>query len=275
MRAVRLEVQANAADLAGLRVVAVRFGGGIASYAGEDIWETMRCLRSCLDIANDAPVTMRSSVSNISGANMTWFKRAGVSRFDFEIMSLNQMDFFLLNHTDSLTDFTTICDYILRPQQTNLLGLVLVYGHSAKTHRASIQNFRATLFAALRSHAVHLKLLRYDAKSATASAESGIAEEHLASAREILAENGFCEYIPLHFAPAGFEDKYNLLRVSKHDSDNSVAQLGFGLNARTVIDGIVATNTSDLALYLQKSADYQAITASVQTKSAPLAVLSP
>jgi oxygen-independent coproporphyrinogen-3 oxidase len=255
LRAVGDEIEANAEQFADMRIEAVRFGGGIASNAGEGIAEVMRCVRQCFEVAPPSPVTMRSSIANISGANMTWFKRAGICRYDFEMMSLNQMDFFRLNKADSLNDFETVCDYILRSYDNDLLGLVLAYGLEANTPRATIQNFRDSVLRALRSHVAHLILVPYEGDTPASDEQQA---DQLAQARELLAEHGFCEYIPLHFAREGLEDLYFQRR---HEG---ATELAFGLGARTIIDGIVSTNTSDLDTYLQSSADYTKITVSVE-----------
>ncbi|MDR3315958.1 MAG: hypothetical protein LBS98_05735 [Coriobacteriales bacterium] len=255
MRAVRAEIEANADQFTDMRIEAVRFGGGIASNAGEGIAEVMRCVRQCFSVASDAPVTMRSSIANISGANMTWFKRAGICRYDFEMMSLNQMDFFRLNKMDSLNDFETICDYILRSYNNDLLGLILAYGLEAATPQATIQNFRNSILKVVRSHVAHLILLCYEGDSPASDEQQG---EQLAQARELLAEHGFREYIPLHFAREGLEDRYF------QRSHEGATEVAFGLRARTIVEGACSTNTSDLDTYLQYSADYTKITASIE-----------
>ena len=254
VQAVCTEIRANAEQFVDVEVKAVRFGGGIASIAGEETATVMRCIRESFTLASDAPVTMRSSISNISGANMTWFKRAGICRFDFEMMSLCQNDFYLLNRQDSFQDYQTVCDYILRTYATDLLGLYLAYGKRAELPTQTIQNFRDSLLQVTRSHVAHLILIQYEGESPASAEEQA---EQLAQAHGLLEEEGFVEYIPFHFARPGLEDLYFKARFE------GASELAFGLGAQTRFDGVLSTNTSDYATYVTDSADFSCITASV------------
>jgi oxygen-independent coproporphyrinogen-3 oxidase len=252
--AVCREIEANAAEFTDLTIQAVRLGGGIASCGGEGIAEVMRCARHHLAFAADAPVTMRTSLSNISGATMTWFKRAGITRYDLEMMSLCPQDFSRLNRQDSLADYETVCDYILRSYANRLLGLILAYGMAAEVSGRTLQNFRDTLIRATRSHTSHVRLLCYEGKNPASDEEK---DEQLAQARELLGNAGFEEYLPLFFARDGETDSYFSARAA------GIPELGFGLGAQTVMDGVVSTNTQSLVRYLANSADYTQITEQV------------
>jgi oxygen-independent coproporphyrinogen-3 oxidase len=260
MAAVQQEIEANAQQFPDVEVVAVRFGDGLASNAGEQVSQTMRVLRKCFNVADDVSITMRSAISNISGANMPWFKRAGIQRFDFEMMSMNQADFSKLNRNDAWADFVIICDYILKTSMSELLGLVLSWGHGSENgiNAASVGNFRKSVVEAATTRASHIRLLEYQGKDpAAASAEVQL--EQLETARKVFAERGFTEYIPLHFGRGSFtRDRFFADRAA------GAELLGFGLGAQTCFDGVRSTNTSNLPIYLEGSADYSRITAAVE-----------
>jgi oxygen-independent coproporphyrinogen-3 oxidase len=283
MEAVQREIEANASQFGDVQITAVRFGGGVASNAGEHISHTMRLVRRLYDVADDAPITMRSSISNISGANMPWFKRAGIQRFDFEMMSLNPADFSLLNRNDAWADFIIMCDYLLKTHRNELLGLLLSWGHGAKdgNNAASIANFRKSVVEAATTHASHIRLLEYQgpellaagalaeaepeslsgevARNLLPTASAAVKAEQLEVARKVFLAQGFNEYLPLHFGRGSFaEDRYLAARARGSEL------LGFGLGAQTRFDGVLSTNTSDLPLYLAHSADFSKITAAVQ-----------
>jgi oxygen-independent coproporphyrinogen-3 oxidase len=252
LQALQAELAANAEQFSDCRIEAVRWGGGTASMAnGEDIAETMRLLRTTYAVAEDCAVTMRAAICNFSGASMPWFKRAGIQRFDLEMLSLEPLSFGTLNKTDALGDFPVVCDHFLRSARNNNLGVVLLYGHT-EVSRAS---FRRSVLMAMRSHAVHVRLQCCEGKDYGGD-ES--AAEAVAEAGELLAAEGYHEYLPQQFARPGYEDRY----LQGLASDGEV--LGFGLGARTRFEGVCSTNTTDLATYLAHSGDYTQITASVE-----------
>lgn len=131
------EIEANAGQFDDCRVRAVHLGGGVASNAGAGVARIMRALRQTCEVADGAPVTMRSSIANVSGATMPFFRRAGVTRFDFEMLSLNPVDFVRLNRVDNLNDLPIICDHFLHAYANDTLGLVLAFGHAAPRARTA------------------------------------------------------------------------------------------------------------------------------------------
>ncbi len=133
MEAVKNEVEANASEFQDCRVTAVHWGGGLASMANaQDVSDIMGIVRSRFHVAEDAPVTMRAAIANISGASMPFFKRAGVTRFDFEMMSLFPLGYSYVNKRDSLGDLPVVCDHFLRSYANRNLVIVL---RTASTRR--------------------------------------------------------------------------------------------------------------------------------------------
>ena len=145
------EIEANAGQFDDCLVRAVQLGGGVASNAGADIARIVRAVRQVCDVAEDAPVAMRSSIANVSGATMPFFRRAGVTRFDFEMLSLNPVDFVRLNRVDNLNDLPIICDHFLHSYANDTLGLVLAFGHDASEGGDGALNVRRTRMRPTRS----------------------------------------------------------------------------------------------------------------------------
>ena len=98
------EMLANAGQFDDCQVQAVRYGGGTASMAGQALADISAAIHRVFDVAPDASVTMSAAVSNISGATFPFFKRAGVQRFDMEMMALFQPIFCLLYTSDAADD---------------------------------------------------------------------------------------------------------------------------------------------------------------------------
>lgn len=265
LKALMTELAANANQFADCEISAVHLGGGTASLVrGEDLVALLRLVRSHYRVAEHAPVSMLSSISSFSGASMPLYKRAGITRFDLEVMSLDPAQFSHYNKTDALGDFAVVCDYFLRTYANNNLGLVLVRERENQTNaKGSRKNLslRRSINTALSTHAVHLVLQPGAESSRTgelrASDASDASDASYAEARELLCKGGFVEYAPHYFAKPGFEDAALSARVCQKEV------LGFGLGAQTRFDGIVSTNTSTLDCYLRNAADFSKITAEI------------
>jgi coproporphyrinogen III oxidase-like Fe-S oxidoreductase len=250
-RAVVNEIVANASQFDDCEVRAVHFGGGTASNVGQDAVTIAQAIRKHYHLAADAPFTMRASIANISGATMPLFKRAGIQRYDLEMLSLYQVNFSQFNQTDCFNDFPIICDNFLRSYANDSLGLVLLYGHKD----LPTLDFRRSCLASAATHASHIAL--QCAASGTMASEEICAEQR-AQAREVFGAEGFVEYLPLRFARPGKEDRYLIGREAGGET------LSFGLGAQTCIEGARSTNTSDLEVYLAGSDDFSKITVAVE-----------
>lgn len=251
LEAVQREIEANADEFEDCRVTALHWGGGLASMANaQDVADTMRLVRARFDMADGAPVTMRAAIANISGASMPFFKRAGVTRFDFEMMSLFPLGYSRVNKRDSLGDLPVVSDHFLHAYANDSLGIVLLYG----TDAAEPDNFRRSVVEFTRSEASHLVLQRAEGASTMPDER---ADEQVDNVRPLLEAAGFREYLPLRFAKPGCEDAYALAVARGGD------RVGFGLGAVTRFDGVESVNTSDLDRYCAASHDFAAITVDV------------
>lgn len=258
--ALQREIAANAAEFSDCTVRAVRLGGGIATNArADDLLATCRVLREALRIGPEVPMSARASICNISGASMPLLKRAGIGRFDFELLALDRADFVRLNHSDPIQNLPYIVDSFLHAYTNKMLGYVLSYGFDASGTAA----FRRSIVEVTRSPASHLVLERWAGARAGMRSDVPAASEELAAAqlgeaREVLGVAGFREYAPLRFAKSGDEDAFWVAEQEGCDV------LGFGLGAVTRFDGAETTNTEDWDTYLQFSDDFARITASAR-----------
>ncbi len=253
IKAVEREVVANADQFDDCSIESIRLGGGCASLApAASVADLTRTIRQLYHVRDEAPITMTASIADISGATMPFFRRAGITRFDFMMMSLDTFDFARLNTRDNLRDFPLICECFLHAYANDTLGLVLAYGLEGNA-----VVFRRSLITALRNHCQHIELQRWMGQGAACD-ESHEAEDQLDEARDILAQEGFVEYAPLHFARPGHEDRC----IAAEASDRDI--IAFGLGAQTRMDGAKSTNTSDIELYLAHSDDFSLITADIE-----------
>lgn len=248
--ALKREIEANASEFDDCHVQAIRFDGGAASNAGTHIADIAKLIGERFDVSEGAPITMQSSISNISGATMPLFRRAGIQRFDFEMMSLDEVHYVAFNKVDNLKDLPIICDHFLHSYRNDTLGFMLAYGYvpsEKETEDEMAKIFRRSMVQVARSHAAHL-ILR-GAKNAPTT----LVERQLADAREVLGEAGFAEYLPGYWAREGKEDRFFQL-------ETQLDKLAFGLGAEMHFEGVLSKNTFDLPTYLQFSHDFAKIT---------------
>ena len=245
------EIEAAAEGFSDCCIQALHLGGGLASgLGGPDLWNVVKALRDNYRFAPDAPVTLRASLLDINVGALPFFRRAGVTRYDFEVMSMEPLDFLHLGYPDT-TRWIQDVSNVIRAAQTHSMGAVLLYGKQS----TKPMYFRRTLLTACRQNISHVILQEYMGPD---KSTPDVLKELEASARSVLGENGFLEYLPLRFAKPGCEDRFSLEKARGADL------LGFGMGAITRFDGAMTTTTMDMAKYFCHSADFEAITESFQ-----------
>ncbi len=255
MKALQREIDANADQFSDCEVKAIRLDGGLASMApASDVSETIKQIKARYHVSHDVEITIRASISDISGASMPFFLRSGITRFDFEMMSLDSFDFPKVNQRDNLRDFPIVCECFLHSYANEKLGLVLAYG--LKNDDAPL---RRSALACVRGDASHIELIEYEGEDAADTAEKNTQLEMI---RSVFKKADLEEYAPLMFARNGRKDRFNTYTVSNFDT------VGFGLGAITRFDGAMTQNTDLMDDYLAHSDDFRLITVKAESLQA-------
>lgn len=236
------EIGSCAGQFDDCEVGAVHLGGGIASMAGgEEILRVCEALRSAFSLADGAPITMRSSCASISGASMPLFSRAGVTRFDFEVMSLNAPDFLQIDFVNPIEKIPFVANSFLHARTRLNMGMVLLYGKKG----IKPLDFRRSILGFTRGLSCHLIMQRYEGED---RADEAQVAEQLATVRDLVCGAGFVEYLPLRFAKPGCEDRFSLER------SRGTEVMAFGMGAKSSFAGTETLATMDLDLYCAESA---------------------
>lgn len=246
--ALAVELKENAEEFADCQVQAVRFGGGCASIIdGTDFEKLIRLIRTSYDVAQDAPITMRVSPADVNGANMPFYNRVGVGRYDLEMMSMEPQDFVYMDYLNYMDQLPYIASGFLRADRRPVMGNVLLYGKKT----VSRWGFRRSVLETVRRSFCHVLFQRCVGEDML---DNAAAAAQLAEAAEILTEHGFREYLPGRWAKPGSEDRF--FRGAAQGMD----VLAFGLGAKTRFGGAITTNTSDVQTYIRCSGEYDVIT---------------
>lgn len=247
--ALAVELSENAEEFSDCRIQAIRLGGGCASVLdGADFEKLIRLIRASYDVAEDAPVTMRVSPADINGANMPFYNRVGVSRYDLEMISMEPQDFMHLDCLNYMEQLPYIASGFLRADRRPVMGNVLLYG---KKH-ISKWGFRRSVLETVRRSFCHVLLERCAGEDAMDDAEAAL---QLEEAAQLFTEHGFAEYLPGRWARPGCEDRFFTGAAQGMDV------LAFGLGARTRFGGAETVNTRDVGVYNRHSGEYEVITA--------------
>ena len=246
------EIGANAGQFSDCLVRAVTLGGGAATMLGRGVADVMRAVRESCTLAEDVFVTASASVSNVSGATFPFFRRAGVRRFDFEMMSLNSANFTRLNSVDCLADFPLVCDHFLHAYANRSLGIVLAYGYTGAPGEGAVTACRRSALEAAGSSTAHVRLAPVGNRLAAETPEEREAQR--AAMADALVDRGLIEYLPNQFARPGEEDRFALMDAA------GCPRIGFGAGALTRIDGAISRNTADFERYCAHADDFALIT---------------
>lgn len=242
------ELLSNASEFSDCEVRAIRLGGGTASLiAGEDLVQLVRVIRNYYHIAEDAPITMRASMSEINGGQLPFYRRVGIHRYDIELMSMERRDFSILDYPNHIDWVSIASASFLHAETERNMGFVLLYGH----RDINAARFRHSLVLSTRTHCSHIELIKCAGPHA---GNSDLIDSQMREARDVLPSAGYREYLPCRWAKEGCEDFYAQRRA--HNTD----ELAFGLGAVTRFDGSITANTMDIERYLRNSDDFAAIT---------------
>ncbi len=246
--ALALELKANAEEFADCRVKAIRLGGGCASImSGSDLDHLMRLIRLSYHVDEDAPITMRTAPSDINGANMPFYNRSHITRYDLEMISLEPEDFIHLDYLNYKEQLPYISSGFLRASSRPVMGFVLLYGKRT----ISKWGFRRSILETVRRPVCHVLLQKCAGEDVLDEASC---QAQLAEAAKILEEHGFREYLPGRWAKEGSEDRF------WQEEAGGTEVIAFGLGAKTVFDGAMTVNTGDMETYLKHSDQFDKIT---------------
>ena len=127
--AMAIELKQNAPEFEDCRVCAIRLDGGSASILeGSDLERLLKLVSQSYHLSEDCRISMRTCPADINGANMPFFNRAHIDRYDLEMYSMEPEDFHRFGTLNYLNQLPYITHGFLRADQKENMGQILLYG---------------------------------------------------------------------------------------------------------------------------------------------------
>lgn len=275
VRALRREIESSAADYDDCEIRAVKVGGGIAGHAAdEELGKLLRDLRELFTFSEDAQMVLNVHPGMISAETLLACRRGQVDwlSVDYATADPNESEALGRFLPPSAMDTSLL---VLRSSSLKLSFDVLL-GLPGQS-RASL---RRTLDTVLGYGAERVVLRRLEAIPGTEFAAKDLERFRSSSSPRLrLPDDSDCEnlrqYAEEYLHANCFLDRRehcftreNERFLFEEKEEKRWAQIGFGLGARTQIDGIDARNITDMEVYLHHSDEPEIITAHVNAEHA-------
>lgn len=255
MRAMEREVRAWAGELDGYVVRAVRLGGGSASVMSPDLLgETLSLLRHTLPMAPGAEVSYDALPNTIGTPSLTGIAAGKPTRIELMMRSEHDAELRALDCAFTAQDTRNALLFLHRFCVNNV-GLTLSYGIPGQTD----VSWHNTLHAAVISAPQHISVDPLAVTDAEGMPDEDARFAMVTHACEFLAQNGYTQYAAGRFCRPNHEYLFDALRR------NGTEIVGMGVEAVTLLGGVMTRNTNNVALYVKNAGDFEKQTAQAFT----------
>ena len=247
MACVYKEMKLRAEALKGKKIETVYFGGGTPSVIDARlILGSMRRIRECYDLAENAEITIEINPGTIDAESVRVYKDAGINRFSVGLQSANDAILEDIGRIHTAADFEKACDLLgdVNKSADIMIGL--------KGQKDS--DIREAIELSERCGVKHISMYALTPEDGTPiytdylNGELPDSDEVASQydfARKLLSEKGFVRYEVSNFAKKGFESRHNLNYWRRGE------YIGFGVAASSFLKGRRFTNTRDLDDYIK------------------------
>lgn len=247
MACVYKEMKLRAEALKGKKIETVYFGGGTPSVIDAKlILGSMRRIRECYDLAENAEITIEINPGTIDAESVRVYKDAGINRFSVGLQSANDAILEDIGRIHTADDFKKACELLgdVNKSADIMIGL--------KGQKDS--DIREAIELSERCGVKHISMYALTPEDGTPiytdylNGELPDSDEVASQydfARKLLSEKGFVRYEVSNFAKKGFESRHNLNYWRRGE------YIGFGVAASSFLKGRRFTNTRDLDDYIK------------------------
>ncbi|TWH57152.1 anaerobic coproporphyrinogen III oxidase [Desulfitobacterium sp. LBE] len=253
LEALEREIDHAGELLEGKTVQSIYVGGGAATVLSPDkLARLLLRFKRAYQMAEYLELTIAAAPETLvspclSGLNMCNFNRISVEALCASDKMLDYLgtSYRLADLEDGLT--------MLGMFNYRNVNADVMYGIPGQT-KAALRNSLVTCLAL--PALSHITLRRFEL-----SEQEGVSAEECRDqyrySLEYLKGKGFCQYAAGHFAKKGYESRHF------YYTSQGMDHIGFGVGAKSYVDGYGITNTTDLAKYLKWAGQYEEITENV------------
>lgn len=254
--ALQRELDAAMPTLCDYEVTDILVGGGSPSIMSPDrLGKMVRGLRQGVNLAPHAQVDIQLIPQTVCTPSLTGLGRGGFNRASLSVQSVNDFELDALDCGFSSLQVQSAVMF-LHKFGWHDFNVDLMYGIPGQTE----QSWGRTLHAVRDFSPTHVTLCAFSQTvdaSCLAEANTELEAELYAQACEYLPTEGFEPYTRQHFARSGHRSAYVVNRAS------GTEYIGFGLGARSFVDGMTYANTSDWQTYIEHSSEFETVTTQV------------
>ena len=259
LQAVKREILSCEEDSPGFVVQALDVGGGIAGHvADEELGEVVRTARDIFSFASGAVLSLRVQQGMVSASTVQMCKRAGIGLLRIDYVTSDPFEAEAVGRF--LPPLAMDVTQMVLKGSGLLMSFDLILGLPGQTERSLSRTLDTVIGYGAEEIVLHLldwKGTPFEEKAALYALSNsprkrlpqGVQREALkAQASDYLIARGYRETLPGRFS-RGEADIWHVLE-QKH-----IPLLGFGLGAKSRMDGFCSLTTSNMATYLSSSED--------------------
>jgi len=238
--ALEKEIESAAADVEGYQISGICFTGAPLNYGACINWQmALQRIKRDFQLKN-VPIALHFKPDALSKDDIYHYVATSAETASVDMISFVDEELSAAGFTHTSKD-NIKADLAFFDMRLRRYEIVLCYGLPGQTAESFLQSLKG----AKRLFVDHISILPYGEQTE----ESRILYHEVA--REYLCSEGYSEYAPMHFGK-------NDIRISFY-AEPAQQYLGFGMGARSKMDGMEFANTGDLGLYLESSDDFSKI----------------
>ncbi len=251
-------------DYGEYEVSSIFFGGGTPSIlSGEWLAEIMEEIYKYFDVCENAEISIEANPGTVTEEKLRQYRNAGVNRISFGCQSANNDELKMLGRIHTWEEFLESFS-MARAAGFDNINVDLMSGLPEQ----SLHTWENSLVKVAKLHPEHISAYSLIVEEGTPFANRqlnlpGEEEERqmYENTAEILGKYGYYQYEISNYAKAGYACRHNCGYWKRTE------YLGLGLGSASLVHEARFSNTSDMELYLEKSANPSQIREDVQELS--------
>lgn len=251
VEALKCEIECAKDEMKEYLIDTIFIGGGTPSILeGEQIASVIETLKNCVNISDEAEITIECNPGTVDETKLKAYKSAGINRLSFGLQSANDSELKSIGRIHTYDEFLE--SYNLARQcgfaNINVDLMSALPGQTKETYVDSLKK----VCDLEPEHISAYSLIVEDETPLESRVTGGevdlpsedVEREMYYITEEVLGENGYYRYEISNYAKEGFECRHNVGYWKRVD------YMGFGIGAASLVKNIRYNNISDLNKYI-------------------------